>query len=361
MTSPSAKRPRSVRPVFGWLTDTLRLGWGALYWNTRKSLHIVRGRRGRCPCQIASDSGRAMETGCEGVLGYRSPVRFRTVCPLLARRADGNWACSVNTENVRPFWGRAFALLGGGALSLAFIASLAVFALLRGIGYEVRYTQVVWPPAWGEFRQIQADYYLARARESRAAGDISASLLHLSNAYELNHDYRTGMLLAQLWQAGQPLLSDQTYTRLFTDHPEKRPEISQAWYRALLARGDFGAIQRVAGERLLHSGPTPSAAWSQAFLFASRQLGDPSGIARLLEEPEVPRTLIPLLNLERSLYVLGPTERADALAAAAGRSLDPFTTYHVFQRLLEERRADLVLPLLTSPGVTLDDRENARL
>ncbi|MBC8010222.1 MAG: hypothetical protein H7067_09005, partial [Burkholderiales bacterium] len=209
--------------------------------------------------------------------------------------------------------------------------------------------------------QIQADYYLARARESRAAGDISASLLHLSNAYELNHDYRTGMLLAQLWQAGQPLLSDQTYTRLFTDHPEQRPEISQAWYRALLARGDFGAIQRVAGERLLHSGPTPSAAWSQAFLFASRQLGDPAGIARLLEEPEVPRTLTPLLNLERSLYVLGPTERADALAAAAARSLDPFTTYHVFQRLLEERRADLVLPLLTSPGVTLDDRENARL
>lgn len=302
-----------------------------------------------------------METGCEGVLGYRSPGRFRAVCPLLARRADGNWACSVNTEQVRPFWGRAFALLGGSALALAFTTSLAVFALLRGIGYEIRYTQVVWPPAWREFRQVQADYYLERAREARAAGDMSGSLLHLSNAYELNRDYRTGILLAQLWQAGQPLLSDQTYARIFADHPEQRPEIAQAWYRALLARGDFGAIHRVAGERLLHSGPAPSSAWTQAFLFATRQMGDPSGIARLLEEPETPPSLVPLLQLERSLYVLGPAERADALAAAAARSLDPFTTYHVFQRLLEERRGDLVLPLLTSPGTTLGDRENARL
>ena len=245
--------------MLGWLTDTFRLGRDAFALNFRKSWHIVRGRRGRCPCQIASDSGRAWETGCEAVVGYGSPARFRTVCPLLARRPDGAWACSVNAEDVRPFWGRGVALLGAAALLAVLLAGSAAYGLLRGIGYEVRYSQVLWPPAWHELRGVQADFYLQRARDAYAAGDIAEALLHLSNAYELNPaDHRTGLLLAQLWQAGQPMFSDQTYTRLLADHPAHREEIAQAWFRALLARGDFRAVQRLAGERLLNTGPAPS-------------------------------------------------------------------------------------------------------
>ena len=348
--------------MLGWLTDTFRLGWGALTWNTRKSWHIARGRRGRCPCQVASDSGRAFETGCEAILGYRSPGRFRSVCPLLARRPDGNWVCSADSENVRPFWGRAALLLGGAAVVVLFVVSLGAFGLLRGVGYEVRYTQVVWPPAWRDFRKVQADYYLERARASLAAGQMTEALLHLTNAYELNpHDYRTGMLLAQLWQAGQPLLSDRTYTRLFSDHPEQRAEIAQAWYRALLARGDFSGVQRIAGERLLHSGPAPSAAWVQAFLFATRHLGDSAGIERLLAEKDLPATLVPLFRLEQALYAKPAAARVELLAGSAARAVDPFVAYHLLRRLLQEGRADLVFQSVVTPGGPLANRERARL
>ena len=348
--------------MLGWLTDTFRLGWGALFWNTRKSWHIARGRRGRCPCQVASDSGRAFETGCEAILGYRSPARFRRVCPLLARRADGNWVCSADAGDVRPFWGRAMLLLGGASFAALVAASLAVFALFRGIGYEVRYTQIVWPPAWRDFRKIQADYYLERARAARAAGEMPEAILHLTNAYELDpRDFRTGMLLAQLWQASQPLLSDETYTRLFSEHPERRAEIAQAWYRALLARGDFGGIQRIAGERLLHSGAAPSAAWVQAFLFATRQLGETSGIERLLAQKDLPATLVPLLRLEQSLYARPAARRIELLSESAARATDPFVAYHLLQRLLEEGRGDLVLRVAVTPGGPLGNRERARL
>ncbi len=348
--------------MLGWLTDTFRLGWGALYWNTRKSWHIARGRRGRCPCQIASDSGRAFETGCEAILDYRSPARFRTVCPLLARHVDGNWVCSADAENVRPFWSRAALLLGGATIAALLVASLGAFGLLRGIGYEVRYTQVIWPPAWRDFGRIQAAYYLERAHEARAARRMPEAILHLTNAYELNpRDFRTGMLLAQLLQAGQPLVSDQTYTRLYSDHPEQRSEIAQAWYRALLARGDFGGIQRIAGERLLHSGPVPAAAWVQAFLFANRQLGDAAGIERLLAEKDLPATLVPLLRLERTLYLRPAAARVELLAENAPRAVDPFVSYHLLRRLLEEGRGDLVLGLAAAPGGPLGSRERARL
>lgn len=348
--------------MLGWLTDTFRLVWDALALNVRKSWHIVRGRHGRCPCQIVSDSGRAWETGCETVIDYRSPARFRTVCPLLARRPDGAWVCSANSEDVRPFWGRGAVLLGGALLASLGIASLAVFGLLRGIGYEVRYSQLVWPPAWRELRSVQADFYLGQARTAYAAGDIATALLHLSNAYELNPaDYQTGLLLAQLWQAGQPLFSDQTYARLLTDHPQHREEIAQAWFRALLARGDFRAVQRLAGERLLGSGAAPSPAWIQAFLFATRQLGDIGGLQRLLEDPALPPALAPLLGLEARLHSLAPEKKVEALHAAATASRDAFTAYHLQRRLLDAGRGDLVLRLSTASDSPLGDREKARL
>lgn len=347
--------------MFGWLTDTFRLNWGALYWNTRKSWHIARGRRGRCPCQVASDSGRAMQTGCEGVLHYRSPGRFRTVCPLLARRDDGNWACSVDAADVRPFWGRALVLLGGGALVAGLLAMLTAFALLRGIGYDISFRQVAWPRAWGEFRQVQARYYLKRAGEAQAAGDFKGSMLRLSNAYELSGDFSTGLTLAKLSQIGQPLQSDRIYSRLFRDHPDQRSLIAEAWYQALLARGDFGALQRLAGERLLHSGDTPPTAWRYAFLFATRQLAEPGAIARLLEEPGLPRSVAPLLELERRLYSLSAADRVLALTAEVGRSADPFVNHHLLRRLMEEDRAEFVLSIASSGGVALDDRASARL
>lgn len=348
--------------MLGLIRDTFRLGWDSLYWNTRKSWHIARGRRGCCPCQISSDSGRARETGCEAVLAYSSPARFRRVCPLLTTRANGDWACSVNSENVRPFWGRAILLLGGGAFASLFLVSLAAFFLMRGIGYDVSYRQVVWPPAWSEFQSTQADFYRQRAMTALAEGKLAESLLLLSNAYELDPGhYPTGMQLAQLWQTGQPLLSDRTYARLHAEHPERRQDTAQAWFRALLARGDFGGVQRLAGERLLHSGPTPSSAWTQAFTFATRQLNEPAGIDALLAEPELPPAIAALLNIERELYRQSTARRIEIIDTAANETRDSYALFHWLNRLLDEGRADLVLPRLAARDSLLGNREKLRL
>jgi hypothetical protein len=351
--------------VTGWLTDTIRLGWGALYWNTRKTWHSLRGRRRRCPCQVASDSGRAHETGCEAVLHFRSPGRFRAVCPLLARRADGAWVCSVDAAHVRPFWGRAALLLLGGAIATFLLLTLAAFALLRSIGYDLTYRQAVWPPAWREFRSVQSRYYIEQARHARETGHPQQAILALSNAYELNpSDYATGLVLAQLWQAGQPLLSDGTFARLLREHPIHREQTARLWYRALLARGDFASIQLLAGERLLHpESPTsaPAPAWAQAFLFAHRRTADHAALDRLLSADTFPSSLRGLFLLEKSLFTQGTSERVASLSAAAAAESNPFALFHLLRRLLEENRPDLVLPFTLAAQSPLSDREKIRL
>jgi hypothetical protein len=344
------------------IRDTFRLGRDAILWNTRKTWHILRGRRTACPCQVRSDSGRARETGCEAAIAYDSPARFRRVCPLLEQRPSGGWVCSVNAEDVRPFWGRALLLLGGSAFFAALLASLAVFGLMRGIGYDISYRQLVWPPAWSEFSGVQADLYRQRAMDARASGRIAESLLLLSNAYELQPShYPTGIQLAQLWQTTQPLLSDRTYARLMIDHPDRAADTAQAWFRALLARGDFEAVQRLAGERILRGGGGSVSAWLQAFVFSTRQLRQPEAIDALLRSPGLPASLAPLLSSERDFYLRPAAARAELAAGLAASAPDAYTAFHWLRRLLDEGRADLALPLLSAPASPLGNREKLRL
>ncbi len=347
----------------GLITDAFRLGWGALYWNLRKTIYVLRGHRQSCPCQIASDSGRAYETGCEAVLGYRSPARFRRLCPLLTTRSDGNWVCSVNSASVRPFWGRAAAFLGASGLLLFTMLAVLGFGLLRVIGYDIHFRQVIWPPAWSEFPIVQAEFYQKRAQAANARGRPADSLLLLSTAYELNpRNYAAGIQLAQLRQVTQPALSDQTYARLLADHPALREDTAQAWFRALLAQGDFKTIQRVAGERLLHSGTAPSPAWLQAYLHATRQLGAPAALDALLAEAELPAALIGPLKWERDLYRLDRASRLAALADATQRERDAFLCYHWSRYLLQEDgAAGLVITALKRPDSPLGTREKVAL
>lgn len=356
------RRPGQALPVIGWLTDFFRLGWSALLWNTRKSWHLARGRPDPCPCQTRSDSGRAFMTGCEGLLAFHSPARFRHVCPLLARRTDGAWVCSVDASAIRPFWGRALLILPTCALALYLPLALLAWGGLRGLGYELSLRQAAWPPAWDEFRQVQARFYLDKARQARAAGRTQEALLALGTAYELDpSDYPAGVLLAQLWQIGQPGASDLIFARLLRDHPDKRETTAQAWYRALLARGDHAAIHRLAGERLLHGAPDQSPAWAQAFLFNHRQTLDPAALDLLLRDPALPPRWLPLLALERSLLTADAPARRTALTDAATSALEPFALYHVLGRLLEEGRPELVLTLAQSPSTLLPNREKIRL
>lgn len=348
----------------GWLVDTFRLLWGTIYWNTRKTCHVLGGRRGHAPCQVASDSGRAGETACEAALHYASPGFHRAVCPLLVRRPDGAWICSVDSPQVRPFWQRGILILtAAGLLAFAFSTALA-FGALRTLGYEIGYRQVAWPPAWREFRAVQSRFHLARARAAREEGRPADALLALANAYELNpRDYAAGLLLAQLWQRGQALRSDALFARLYKEHPERREQTAQAWYRALLARGDFTSILPLATDRLLSAEPAapPPAAWIQAWLFAAGRTDHDQARARLLASPRLPASFRALLELESSLPRLAAPDRVHAISGALSATRDPFSANHLLRRLLHESRADLVLPLLQAPDTPLGDREKVLL
>ena len=359
----SAGQRRTLPAVIGWITDVMRLGWGALYWNTRKTWHVARGRRHRCPCQVQSDSGRAHETGCEAMVSLLSPARLRVICPLLEQRGDGAWVCSVNAEQVRPFWGRALLLLGGGSLVAYIFATLFAFCLLRGIGYKVDYPQTLLPNRWSEFRAVQSQHYLELAAKARAAGQPAEALLALSNAYNLNpRDYVTGLLLAQLYQAGQPGLSDGVFARLYREHPGRREQTAQAWYRALLSRGDFAAVLPLARNRLLEpEGGRVSSAWTQAFIFAVRQTGDVEALERLAAAPELDESARRLFRLEQGLPGLSASVRVNTLTAALDAETDAFASVHILRRLLDENRLQLVWDRLAAPGGPIGDREKTRL
>ena len=227
----------------GWLADFFRLLGGLFYWNALKSFYRLRGARGRCPCQHPSDSGKAWETGCNAITHWDQPARFRRVCPLLKKDDSDRWRCSANQSDVRAFWGRAFGFYGGGAALLYLLGTLMAFTALRTTGYRVTYPGVFWPPAWGKFTGVKAEFFFAKFQRAYAAQDIREALLDLSLAYDLDpKNYDAGLLLAQLYQFGQPGLSDLVYGRLLSEHPERAEATAQLFFRALLARGDFPSV-----------------------------------------------------------------------------------------------------------------------
>lgn len=346
----------------GWISDIFRLGWGALYWNTRKTWHRLGDRRGPCPCQVASDSGLAHRTGCEAVTPFRSPARFRAVCPLLARRADGAWVCSVDTERIRPFWGRALLVFAVGGLGSYAVATLVVFLGLHALGFHPAYHQVAWPGAWPELRAVQARRHLEKSQEARAAGRPAEAILALASAYELNpSDYASGLLLAQLWQGAQPVQSDTLFARLYREHPEQREQTARTWYRALLARGDFEAVLALSRDRLLTSGGDPSPAWTQAFLFACRRAGKTTTLAELVDNPALPASPRALVAIENTLARRDAPERVRVLADAIPGLRDAFSANYLLRRLLEEGRPDLVLSFLAENRPPLGNREKILL
>ncbi len=347
----------------GWFLDLFRLLWSSGYWNTRKSVYLLSGRRGACPCQTPSDSGRAHETGCEAVHGFKHPARFQRVCPLLERSPKGGWVCSVDAADVRPFWGRALGLVARCGIAAALAACLLLFGGLRTLGYEISFRQVAWPPAWREFRSVQSDYHLKKARTARAEGRVSDALLSLNSAYELDPaNYTAGVLLAQLWQTGQPLLSDRVYSRLLNDHPAQREATAQAWYRALLARGDWQTARHLSGERILHAeNGSPSTAWVQAFLFAQLRLDDYAALSVMLETDNFPTALRPLFALELHAAQQPNPDRLVLLREAATAATDNFTAYYLARRLITLGDAGTALNLASKPTSPLADREKVRL
>jgi tetratricopeptide (TPR) repeat protein len=318
--------------VIGWIADLCRLAWGLLYWNTAKTRFRLRGGRGRCPCQSPSDSGRAMETACEASLSWERPERFRRVCPLLARNAAGELRCSVNTTDVRPFWGRAL-LICGGTLAAAYITcTLGYFTLQRFIGVPVSYLTIAFPPHWSRLDAARSQYFAQRADRALLAGQIGDAEKSLTLAYSLDPtNYPAALKLALLYQNTQPTLSDNIYARLLHEHPAKRPATATAWYQALLMRGDFATILPLATTALsVDAGH--EAAWLNALLFALRR-APWEKFQTVAASPELPATARAILELEGVARSRPPEEARRALLEASVAS--PYFDYFRFSRLIE--------------------------
>ncbi|MFA6288618.1 MAG: hypothetical protein WC661_14635 [Opitutaceae bacterium] len=346
--------------------DFFRLVGGFLYWNSRKTVYRWRGAGGRCPCQHPSDSGRAWETGCNAITHWDQPERFRRICPLLLKDTNGRWRCSVNKESVRPFWGRAFLFYGGGFAILYAVATLAAFTALRTVGYQVTYPGVVWPPAWRKFDEVKSDFFYSKFHRAYVAHDTREALLDLSIAYDLNpENYDAGLLLAQLYQVGQPALSDRVYLRLLAGHPARADQTAQAFFRALLARGDFKAVQELAGRRLLDSSSAPDV-WLNAFLFANRRTGDTAALDVLIQKAAtrpLPGNGRTILELADALRTAAPEDARQLLITMAGRGAAGYTLYHICRQLIARGFSQAALGLIDQPdsGLNVRDRIALRL
>jgi hypothetical protein len=322
--------------VTGWIGDFFRLGWALFYWNARKTWYRLRGPgRARCPCQNYSDSGRALETQCDAAVFWRKPARFRRVCPLFVETPAG-WRCSANAAEVRPFWARAAGFYGGAALAAYLAGTLAVFGVLRAVGYPVGYGAVLLPHRWTEIRGAQEAVYAQRAERELAAGNYAAAVLSLEIVNDLNpRNEAAALSLAQLWQiSGRSQLADRVIARTIGALPERRTAIAQHWYRLLLSRGDFAQIKRMAYDMAL-TDPGQRVPWLNALFFACRQTRDGSPLAALAKaSPAPPAWCLELAAIEEDMIAGRKDAARSKLLRLPARPAAGYVPYYHVDRLL---------------------------
>jgi len=343
----------------GRIADVFRIAWGLIYWNVRKTMFRANRERTRCPCQNPSDSGRAMETGCDPALPFADPKRFRRVCPLLKPNAQGHWLCSVNTPDVRPFWIPAGCFYLSGAAILYLGLTVVAWTFLHVRGYPIRYAQVALPTRWHEFPRAQSRYFAAKAQRALTRHDPSEAIMSLSIAYQLDpSNYPIGLLFARLTQAEQPELSDRIYARLDHDHPEHRIEILNAWYDSLLWRGDFSGIENLVTDALA-ADPDHANAWLNALIIAFRRQPDLAAERKLLTETSSPAAKS-LLTLDLKT-VENPAHARDALLTPPAPNAPSFLNFYIPRRLIETGSARDAVSLLTSSQLQLSPRDRLSL
>lgn len=315
------------------------------------------------PCQSLSDSGRAFETQCDACVSWRKRGRFKRVCPLLVDTPKG-LRCSADTAEVRPFWGIAAKYYGGAALSLYAVGVIAVFIFLRTIGYPVSIVHVGLPPLWYKVGQARGWFFVERSNRAFAEGKTGEGLLYLANAYEFDPtNYTAGLALAKNYQAGQAVRSDQVFTQLLREHPDKRHATAQDWYRALLARGDFEKIAPLARDEVLGD-PAQAGVWMRALLVATRQAGDDAPLRAVLEDKtQAGRVWHQLVETELLLRSGKNREARQALdrpwitsgaAGAPPTSATKFAAVYRVNALLQLREPVAALDMLERDRAVLD-------
>lgn len=265
---------RTLGALFTKLRDGLRLPWAMLYWNSRKSVFVLRGRRGVCPCQDPSDSGRPGETGCEAALLWNDPAAFRHVCPLLKPTAAG-WRCSVTANEVRPFWGRFLLLTVGVCVSCWLVGATLLFAVMRHRGMrEIEWWHLAWPGAWTEVSKAEARALNRRAAEAFARGDHRLAALCLADAVTRDpRDYEAGLLLAQVTEYQHSLdYGDRRFEQLLRDFPAQRPRTAIVYHDTLLGLARMSELARFC-LRMAQEDNAQAGVWMNSFLLAAHAGG----------------------------------------------------------------------------------------
>lgn len=335
--------------------------WALFYWNTRKTIFRMRGRRGLAPCQHPSDSGVAMKTACDACSSWHKRERFRRVCPLLKQNDQGVWMCSVDRQDVRPFWGRVFAYFGGTVLGTVLLLAILVYSSMRIIGYQVTWRQVLWPRAWSELRAVRADLFIKQAREKYAAGEVREAIHALTVAHQLNPaHYQVGMLLAQFYQAGNPQQSDRLYFQMMQQHPERRREITRAWFQGLLARGRLDALADLAKSQLALE-PRQAAVWTYALLFAAKHRPDHVDLSEVVNHPEVPVEVRAVINMAAQVREMPPDQARELVLQAPVVAGFPFDRVYRAETLTRLGYPQDALRVVAGAQSELAGRDIARL
>lgn len=227
-----------------------------------------------------------------------NPKVFRLVCPALRwSEQQQEWRCSLDRDKVRPFWGRALCYYCAAGLALYLALILVAFGGMRATGMELSYADIAWPPGWRHFNEIRARHYFQKGQAALAANRFAEANLALPLAYELDPTrYETGFLLAQWREAGQGGLSDQVFRQLLASHPERAGETSRAWGRALLRRGEFPQLVRLARNRLQLE--RDATTWLHALIFPARMLDDAAPLATGAALPGLSNEMRALMQLE---------------------------------------------------------------
>lgn len=335
-----------LRRVSRWLADSVRLIGAAFYWNARKTAFVARGRRGRCPCQNDSDVGHRQMVGCDAVLHWNNPARFRKVCPLLFGTDEG-WVCSVPASRVRPFWGRVVAWGGGGLLACYLVAAIGVFIFLRVVsGVPVSLVHVAWPAKWPEIRAAQSRHFFDRAMDAFARGRLNEAHLSLLSAQQRDpRNYEAALMLAQIAMFQRSVLaSDQQFDRLLREHPAQATRTAVVYHDTLLSLERMRPLAEFS-LAMARADSARAAVWVRSALLGVRAVS-PAEVSELKDkvEPAIAALAPHAAQLVRAEFELRAGDFESGLRRLRTRfngPLNPFYTRHQVLRLAEIGEAGL--------------------
>lgn len=324
-----------------WLFDSLRFAGAMFYWNTLKSLFLLRKRTGHCPCQNISDDSIPGHVRCDAILHWHAPARFQRICPLLVNTPDG-WRCSVHAREVKPFWGRVVRWCALSLLIFYLAGIVVAFVGLRVVGHApVSWPQVAWPGKWHEIRGVQSAHLFNRAIASFQQGRLNEAYLALTSSRQRDpSNYDATLLLAQITMFQRSYsFSDDMFANLWRDHPEQRQRTAVVHHDTLLSLDRMRTLAE--SSVFMAKVDSPHAVvWVRSALLAIRSMRVEEAEAFAAGQVVSLQALAPhaQLLLRTELALRRGNSRAEAVTALRGQfagPINPFYSEYQITRLAE--------------------------